>query len=506
MSRDLKSYRIFIASPGGLETQRKAFRDVVEEYNRSCARKRGVVFEPIGWEITLAGMGRPQELIEEDVRSCDYFLMVLHDRWGQPTEAGDDPQYKSGTHEEYCVALECYGDDNRPMRQLVLLFKASDPSKLADPGPQLQQVLEFKKQVEEERTLLYHTFDELKLFENYIRRQLDQWLLDHEGGRGDERAGPPQPSSPPPDSTSEIFSLETENSTSRSAELLEEAEQMANEGQLVDAETKFAEAVVKGNDPSAMTRYGHFLTRVGRLDQASVMYRRVIELGQLTQDEVTRATGYGNLGLIYRKRGDLDRAEEIFKKALAIDEKLGRKEGMAIEYNNLGIICAKRGDLDRAEEMQKRSLAIEEQLGRKEGMALGYGNLGLIYEIRGDLNLAEEMHKKSLAIEEQLGRKEGMAKDYGNLGIIYRKRGYLDHGEEMHKRSLAISEQLGLKESMANQFGNLGSVYNERGNKTQAREDWIRSRDLYTEIGMPHMVQKVQGWIDKLSDDADGSK
>jgi len=32
MSHDLKAYRIFIASPGGLEIERKAFKDVVEEY------------------------------------------------------------------------------------------------------------------------------------------------------------------------------------------------------------------------------------------------------------------------------------------------------------------------------------------------------------------------------------------------------------------------------------------------------------------------------------------
>jgi hypothetical protein len=38
---------------------------------------------------------------------------------------------------------------------------------------------------------------------------------------------------------------------------------------------------------------------------------------------------------------------------------------------------------------------------------------------------------------------------------------------------------------------------------TRAREYWIRSRDLYAEIGMPHKVQQVQGWIDELSDDAD---
>jgi hypothetical protein len=37
-----------------------------------------------------------------------------------------------------------------------------------------------------------------------------------------------------------------------------------------------------------------------------------------------------------------------------------------------------------------------------------------------------------------------------------------------------------------------------RGDLKEARTLWTRSRDLYEKIGMPHMVAKIQKWLDEL--------
>jgi len=153
--------------------------------------------------------------------------------------------------------------------------------------------------------------------------------------------------------------------------------------------------------------------------------------------------------------------------------------------------------------MYRRVVELGELANEVTWRAVGYGNLGLIYQTRGELDRAEEMLKKSLSIYEQLGSKEGIANQYGNLGVIYQTQGDLDRAEEMLKKSLSIYEQLGSKEGMANQYGNLGSVYKDRGDKSKAREYWTQSRDLFAEIGMPHMAEKVQGWIDELQDAVD---
>ncbi|MGH8512207.1 MAG: hypothetical protein ACREU8_12730 [Gammaproteobacteria bacterium] len=84
MPDDLKGYRVFKASPSGLSEVRRSFREVIVACNEGDAIHRGAVFIPVGWEDTLPGMGRAQSLINEDVRKCDYFVLVLWNRCGTP--------------------------------------------------------------------------------------------------------------------------------------------------------------------------------------------------------------------------------------------------------------------------------------------------------------------------------------------------------------------------------------------------------------------------------------
>ena len=147
MPEKITAYRVFIASPGGLDKERDAFRLAINAHNESDAIERGVIFLPIGWEITPGGIGRPQAIINEEVRRCDYFMLVLHDRWGSAPQTGRGP-YSSGSEEEFDIALECH--KRGTMRQIVILFKDLDPAQLRDPGPQLDNVLRFREHLEAE--------------------------------------------------------------------------------------------------------------------------------------------------------------------------------------------------------------------------------------------------------------------------------------------------------------------------------------------------------------------
>src|ERR1039457_4125380 len=100
MPSKLTCYGVFIASPSGLEEERKAFRDEIQDYNDADAIPRGVLFRPIGWEDTLGGVGRPQSFINKEVQAADYFVLLLWNRWGSPPDRTSSG-FTSGTEEEY---------------------------------------------------------------------------------------------------------------------------------------------------------------------------------------------------------------------------------------------------------------------------------------------------------------------------------------------------------------------------------------------------------------------
>jgi tetratricopeptide (TPR) repeat protein len=289
------------------------------------------------------------------------------------------------------------------------------------------------------------------------------------------------------------------------------------------------------NDIDAINRLGHIDCATGNLVAAQCHYQQVLDQAP---NQLWKAIALGNLGLMERMRGNLDAAEQYLKDSLAIQQEigymreianlysslggiekdrgnlnaaeqylkdslaimqdLGDKQGMAISYGNLGLIEQLCGNLDVAEQYLKESLAIKQDLGNKQGMAYSYNNLGLLERARGNLNAAEQYLKDSLAIRQDLGNKQGMASSYGNLGLIEKTRGNLDAAEQHLKESLAICNELGNKEGIAISYSNLGGIENDRGHVEAARGLWIQANDLFAEIGMPHMTQQLQSWIDGL--------
>jgi tetratricopeptide (TPR) repeat protein len=178
MARSITQYRIFIATPGGLDDERNAFRKTLEAYTASDAEPRGVTFHPVGWEETLGGAGRPQGLINEDLRQCDYAVFVWHDRWGSPTGNGT----MVGTEEEWKLAEELY--KTLQVRNIAVFFKNVDERQLRDPGEQLKQVLAHKKNMAEGKRYLFKSYDQAGAFCDELRKHLAQWLRDHEKGAG----------------------------------------------------------------------------------------------------------------------------------------------------------------------------------------------------------------------------------------------------------------------------------------------------------------------------------
>lgn len=157
----------FIASPSDVPEERLATREVIEELNKSL-RTLNWQIDIIGWEDTAPGVGRPQELINKDVDTCNLFIGILWKRWGQPTG-----EYSSGFEEEFERAIERRKETGSP--EVWLAFKHIDAESLKDPGEQLQHVLEFKQKQIELRQVLFQEFPNIERW----KALLSTWLLNY---------------------------------------------------------------------------------------------------------------------------------------------------------------------------------------------------------------------------------------------------------------------------------------------------------------------------------------
>jgi hypothetical protein len=145
-ARALRQIKVFIASPGDLAIERRAFKDKVDELNNGFGRGADVEFVPLGWEDALSTVGRrAQSVINHDVDACDIFILVMWRRWGQ--NAPDADPFASYTEEEFYRALARFEKTNTPT--IFVFFKHIEGGQMADPGEQLKKVLGFRKKLEE---------------------------------------------------------------------------------------------------------------------------------------------------------------------------------------------------------------------------------------------------------------------------------------------------------------------------------------------------------------------
>lgn len=157
--------RVFIGSPSDVSDERIAARHSVEELNDQWSWT-GFRIELVGWEDTVAGVGRPQELINRDLEKCDLFIGVLWKRWGSPPARGG--AYTSGFEEEFRISAQKAEARGRP--QIGLFFKKIDSELLRDPGEQLRRVIAFREDITEGKRYLFEEFGDTLEFERKFRR------------------------------------------------------------------------------------------------------------------------------------------------------------------------------------------------------------------------------------------------------------------------------------------------------------------------------------------------
>lgn len=173
MSETVSIVKVFLASPGDLKLERKLANEAVEEINKRFAPHLGFIVELKGWEDTLSASGRPQAIINQELKRCELFIGIMWKKWGTPPDT--EGRYSSGFEEEFDISFENFKESGAP--EIAMYFKEIDPEFLTDPGEDLKKVILFRDRLISEKVILFEGFDTPAKFQQCVRRKITDYLI-----------------------------------------------------------------------------------------------------------------------------------------------------------------------------------------------------------------------------------------------------------------------------------------------------------------------------------------
>jgi tetratricopeptide (TPR) repeat protein len=440
------------------------------------------LFEAVGWEDSLPGFGRAQEIINRDVEQCDVFVMLLWKRWGQPTG-----KFSSGTEEEFNIARERYNrTKNSP--HLLLYFRSVPRSMMADPGEQLSKVIKFRTWVEEERLCMFDTYDKPQDWKDLLVRHLCKWLdtkvsggqratkfirkTVHVSAEGEERLREMQR-----ELEEKNAQLHKTQSKLRAVAVTYAVEAMKqiDRGKITAAEENFAKSVELYEEPEVLNNYGHFLFQIGSLDRAKEIFEKLYNITSI-DEAMHRANACVGLGRVYETSGDMEQAEEMYQKALRNSFVLSVDERINV-YGKLGNILLTKGDLQAAEAIYKKSLELH-----------------AIYNTED----SEDTLADNYAVPSNVDAEHAAANSYVGLGNVSMARGDLTEAEKLFGKALEIYTRLNSKQNTAGIFSTLGIIYSRQDDVSKAKKVWTRAIKLYGELKNDEEVERNQARLAAL--------
>lgn len=169
--------KIFLASPGDVQTERKYVKEVVATINRTVAQDKNVRLEVKCSENAYPGYGKDgQAIINEQIGKMDeydLFILIMKNRFGSPTK-----RHASGTVEEFTLARKAHKERGKPDIWFYSGSMKQDVKKKEDKQQQAK-VKGFRTRYINNRYGLFRDYKNPSNFKNQLHDQLTLWLNDY---------------------------------------------------------------------------------------------------------------------------------------------------------------------------------------------------------------------------------------------------------------------------------------------------------------------------------------
>lgn len=453
--------RVFLASPGDVLVERELVKSTIDRYNSLLRAPSEREYSLVGWEETRGTARRPQDEINELIRTCEFMIVLFKESWG--SDPGSPFGYTSGTEEELFMGLLELGKAEQPMEDIWIAF-------LDAPAP-AQQITNLRLQLQRHNAGLYERLGNDLELDRKLTDRLAGWQktagtktarqldlvpesghpvlvaakLRHEGetliALGHSELG--------------IEKLRLAAELDGPAEKIAYARALGRRGQLAEAlaQANAAISVILGGSIELnSTLAGEaFLAEAGILRRQGEDLQAINRLGAILSVLDSRASGASKVrarilderGLAFHRLRRIEDAKADFVAAYELRLGEGNTLERAQSLVNLIRLTAGQGDLVSA---QSYSEALLDTLARTSPSALHANAWTAIAQLRlrqGEAAEGIEFAAQALSLNEQTQNMSGVAKSLLVLAQCSRAVGLYGDARVYAERCVEVNNAMG---------------------------------------------------------------
>jgi tetratricopeptide (TPR) repeat protein len=249
----------------------------------------------------------------------------------------------------------------------------------------------------------------------------------------------------------------------------------------LDYYERASEIYLQIDDP---TNYSRLLNRIGMTywslginDKALASVMESTEMKE-ENDLKGRATGYNNIGAIYRDLDEPEKALEYYYKALLLYRQAGDTIDTPAPLTNIGSIYNAQGSFNTALAYYSEAIRLSELYGDRLQTAKTKYNIAMVFQKEGNLSQAEDYLREYLDLSREIGSREGEAYALKALGDLDAKRNKINSALEHYYQCLSLADSLKHLQLLNLVYLDLSNAMERKGHPLKAL-DYYR---LYSQV------------------------
>jgi tetratricopeptide (TPR) repeat protein len=229
------------------------------------------------------------------------------------------------------------------------------------------------------------------------------------------------------------------------------------------------------------------LSRLGRIDEADVLWKRMADVGGELDDGDLQATALQNLATSELVRGDLTRARERVRTSISMKLDLGDTRAVLQLLNTAALIAAEEGDLETAHEDLDIIEKVANDARDHHLLASVYGNRGRLFADEDRLAEAERAFREGLKQARLIGdaAKETLALQ--SLGTVCADQGKLGDALRWYRKGVRLAETFELPVQVESLYRGLATTLHRAGRNREAIEAFGAAQRAAQTIGDRHL-------------------